>query len=151
MSEKKVEIRASDGSLIRTYYETREDVVIGPSEPISYFDVAIVVIVFVIPAIAIAGVFIFFLIAALSMDTSRPQVNTNRQMNVVQTGEALRYVNTPSLNLRSSPGQNTSVIKTLPRDYGVIVTTETMNVDGSVWVKVRTPSGTGWVNRKHLR
>ncbi len=58
---------------------------------------------------------------------------------------------TTDLNLRDGACVNYSVIRVLPRGAAVEILTETEEVDGAVWVKVRIEGREGWVNEKFLK
>ncbi len=56
------------------------------------------------------------------------------------------------LNVREQPGVEAGVVATLPPDAGdIAVTGVRAEVDGSVWWRILTPDGQGWVNARFLQ
>jgi hypothetical protein len=54
------------------------------------------------------------------------------------------------LNVRSDAGVDHDIIGMLEPDVTVVITGRTKNVGSSVWMEIRTPYGTGWVNGWYL-
>ena len=62
-----------------------------------------------------------------------------------------KRVSSVELNVRVRPGANEPILTTLNQGTKVQAFNEISEVEGSVWVKIHTDSGEGWVNGRFLK
>ncbi|MEZ4731602.1 MAG: SH3 domain-containing protein [Caldilineaceae bacterium] len=62
-----------------------------------------------------------------------------------------KSVSSVELNVRIHPGSKEPILTTLSQSKQVQVLGEMAEIEGSVWVKVMTDSGEGWVNNRFLK
>lgn len=74
----------------------------------------------------------------------------NKQPSTPMFDETVYYVSTKNLNVRSGPGQEYSVITKLSQGSPVHSFEKKESKDGGSWVRIRTSSSEGWVNKKLL-